>query len=650
MRVLPVLCVLLCFWVSPLYAAEKVGPLSEIVVTASAEAAPARQLPVSIQVIDEDTIEKSGAATLDKVLEKVLPGQLHKYPGNSVAVRLRGFRSNTSSGVDLGDQVLLLIDGHRAGTGNVALIPVGNVERVEVVRGPASALYGGSAMGGVINVITKRGAGDAHGKVGVKYGSNDYKAVEAEIVGGLNDDRFGYSFAGEFASALDYEDGRGSSYENTDYENVDVGATATYRPFKNHTLSAVGFRFAAYDNGSPGKMSSGGPKVARVSNTHDYLALEYDGKVFDDVSLKGSVFNAKHWYEYEGNSIYGERSIYETQTSGGRLQVGIPVWELGRLAVGGEYSHLEEEHRADGGSVYSPNAEYDLYGIFAEHKVDWNDFTFLMGARYDHYCEELKKTHSLDVKTGDENFSSVTWRGGVTWWALDWLSLRSAVGTAYTPPTAQQLAGKFTTGYGTYTGNPDLEAEKSLTYEVGLDLDKWDIAGGVTYFHTDYDQRIATITVTPYVAYEYDNIDGQELAGFEGYLRYATDVQLGINSPLTIAPHVNWEIMTTRSNTDSAKDGEIARFVPEYSATAGVDFTYDIVTLAFNGRFTGEQTIGANKHLGSFSTYDSRLTVAPTENLSMHLAVDNITDKQYGYVDGYPMPGRTYTVGLEYAF
>ncbi len=123
--------------------------LEEIVVTATLIPTPAKELPVPVQVISKKEIEESRANDLAEVLTEYLPEHFQTYPGALSSVSIRGFRSDTT-GTDIKGQVLVLIDGHRAGTGNVAEIPLENVERIEIVRGPGSVVYGSAAMGGVI--------------------------------------------------------------------------------------------------------------------------------------------------------------------------------------------------------------------------------------------------------------------------------------------------------------------------------------------------------------------------------------------------------------------------------------------------------------------------------------------------------------------
>ncbi len=176
----------------------------EMVVTASRTEERPIDLPMDTQVIGRETIEQSGATTVGELLGTHVTGHLQKYSGMNTAVGLRGFRTE-AHGEDVAGHVLLLIDGHRAGTGNAAKINLDRIERVEVIKGPSSALYGSAAMGGVVNLITKKGDGPLGGSIGGEYGSFDaYKGL-LSAGGGVNE-RFRFYATTSTEGIDDYDD------------------------------------------------------------------------------------------------------------------------------------------------------------------------------------------------------------------------------------------------------------------------------------------------------------------------------------------------------------------------------------------------------------------------------------------------------------
>ncbi|MGY0037036.1 TonB-dependent receptor [Pedobacter sp. NJ-S-72] len=105
------------------------------------------------------------------------------YPGLSSGIGIRGFRPQASG---LNQRSLLLVDGRPAGTVSISTINPSDIERIEVLKGPASALYGSSAMGGVVNIITKKSSGDIHGNVFAEYGSYETTKLGAAAGGNIS--------------------------------------------------------------------------------------------------------------------------------------------------------------------------------------------------------------------------------------------------------------------------------------------------------------------------------------------------------------------------------------------------------------------------------------------------------------------------------
>ena len=203
--------------------------LEEIVVTATLIPTPAKELPVPVQVISRKEIEESRANDLAEVLTEYLPEHFQTYPGALSSVSIRGFSSDTT-GTDIKGQVLVLIDGHRAGTGNVAEIPLENVERIEIVRGPGSVVYGSAAMGGVVNIITRKGQGPLPETWGSSMGAGIIpKGTQVFRVAFL-DNRVGVSLTGRTITQGSYDTGGGARVPNTGYNDQAYSASFFLQP------------------------------------------------------------------------------------------------------------------------------------------------------------------------------------------------------------------------------------------------------------------------------------------------------------------------------------------------------------------------------------------------------------------------------------
>lgn len=141
-----------------------------------------KNVPQSMTIITKAAIELTPSQEVTDLLKKNSSVSIIQYPGLSACIGIRGFRPQFSG---LNQRSLLLVDGRPAGTVNIATINPADIERIEVLKGPASALYGSSAMGGVINVITKKSSGEVHGEVFAEYGSYETAKLGASAGGNI---------------------------------------------------------------------------------------------------------------------------------------------------------------------------------------------------------------------------------------------------------------------------------------------------------------------------------------------------------------------------------------------------------------------------------------------------------------------------------
>ncbi len=170
---------------------------------------------LSVEVIGEKEISLTSGQTITEQLKKSSSIGVIEYPGALAGIGIRGFRPEFSG---ITKHSLILVDGRPAGTTNLATILKGNIERIEVLKGPASSLYGAEAMGGVVNVITKRTSDSLQGKVGLGYGSFNTN-IENAAVGGMVGGGFDLDFsASRYDQRDDIEIGGGDERPNTSYE------------------------------------------------------------------------------------------------------------------------------------------------------------------------------------------------------------------------------------------------------------------------------------------------------------------------------------------------------------------------------------------------------------------------------------------------
>ena len=142
--------------------------MDDVVVTATRSEENIKNIPVKVEVIDSQTVELTIGGTITEQLKKNSSIGVIEYPGALAGIGIRGFRPEFSG---ITKHSLVLINGRPAGATNLATILSCNIERIEVLKGPASSLYGGEAMGGVVNIITKKHTDELTGMAEIGFGS-----------------------------------------------------------------------------------------------------------------------------------------------------------------------------------------------------------------------------------------------------------------------------------------------------------------------------------------------------------------------------------------------------------------------------------------------------------------------------------------------
>ncbi len=151
--------------------------LSEVIISATRSGLQLKNIPQKVEIITNEEIASIPSDNIAEVIKRSTNLDIIQYPGLSASVGMRGFVPTTMGS---NGYVLILINGKPSGTQNLASIDVNNVEKIEVVKGPYSSAYGSQAMGGVINIITKKNSDDISGSVSYSSGSYNSSALSAK--------------------------------------------------------------------------------------------------------------------------------------------------------------------------------------------------------------------------------------------------------------------------------------------------------------------------------------------------------------------------------------------------------------------------------------------------------------------------------------
>ena len=627
---------------------EATTVLERVVVTAGRMAEKKENVTTNITVVTEEEIRQSSARDLGALLaEQGL--MIIEYPNSLVSVGIRGFRTNTQ-GNDLTSYVLILINGRRAGTGNLAEVLLDNVERVEIIRGPGAVQYGSSAMGGVINVITKRGQGKPTFSAAQTLGSWNYLKSAVDASGEVKN--FDFSFSGSLASQDDYSTGDGDTYHNTSFDSktrVSANAGWTFLPQNRIGVTYTGY--FAEGIGSPSYLSQN-DLDDYVDNSTESIDLSYAGQTSGG-RLRWSLryFNTQAEYKNFDPEYYGKTPLYkrDTDQQGGQAQLTLDL-DHTTLTAGIDWANykIKDTYSTDD-NIYDNPAGF----LLAKTRLLDEKLILSAGIRYDQYDVEDDEGQSVD----DAHWTPSL---GVVYKVIEGLSLRANYAEAFRMPDADQLfmyTDYSAWGFGIWAGNPDLVPEQSRTYEVGMDVYKGSCSGSLTYFYTTYDDKIGYAYDPEEGVTRYDNMEGATISGIEG----AFDVDLGaiFDWGCELKPYGSFTYLTEYRDEENDVD---LFYNPQWTASYGIKFAkLDIGLVSrLNFAYFSEQDITDYEGTGAKTLPDytvADLTISKDlcsfgrfGRLMLKADIANLFNEDYAVVQGYPSPGRTFYVTLKYIY
>lgn len=461
--------------------------LQTIVVTAAGYEQDVVNAPASMTVISREELEKRQYNDITDVLRNT-PGVVISGAGSAQTVSIRGMGSSYT---------LFLVNGKRQFSKDVnpngddsgfeknILPPMAAIERIEVIRGPASTLYGTDAMGGVINIITKKVSDEWSGTVELgtviqdQGNSGDIKNGSAYLAGPLISNKLGMQLG--VNKSKREEDNYVGGFRGTDVESLN--SRLTYLINDDHDLEFEANFMKQESESTAGKtiLSTGADSYGR--NYRQVYGLTHNGHYSDSLSSNSYI-------QYE-NSKNPDRINSSTGLSGIELETWLANsqwnWQLNNHnLIGGVYFKNESlVDKATNQNAEMPVTELERWGaaIFAEDTWSITDtFNLTTGLRYDH------------DENYDGNFSPRLY--GV-YNPTDAWTFKGGVSTGYKQPDLKQSSSNVhsVTGKGSafIMGNDDLKPEKSLSYEFGTAWQGDKSKASVTAFFTEFKDKITEI-------------------------------------------------------------------------------------------------------------------------------------------------------------
>ncbi len=656
---------------------DEVIALEKFAVTANRTLQPLADIPQRVELIAGDVLAETQTNTISDLLKKNASVDVIQYPSGLSGVGLRGFRPDYSG---VSQHVLVLVDGHPTGATGLGSMSALNVERIEVLKGPASSLYGSSAMGGVINIITKKSSGPLSGFAQAGYGS--FGTYEGLIsMGGGNPDQLDFDTAFRtYTRTDDYRMGNGADWTNTRFENYS-GTLRLGRNLGEHwRLDLDTAAFLSRDVENPGGLTYGDTNWSYADWDQWSANLRLTGKLGDhtpQLTLHRSLERYKNYEQPEDAPAF-LYYIRDTNWAGLSVQDSwqiVPAFQ----AIGGfDYQLIKQDYLSysttgSGARVApsSPNDSQDVYGVFLETVTKLFDdrLIFNAGARYDEIELETRPTpYATTLTPRSSSFDTFNPRAGIVYRVTHDLRLHSTIGSAFIAPTSSQTAGYYDKVVGKQRqvtrGNLGLKPESSDTWDVGIGYDRSWLAVDLTYFHTTVDDKIESVYLTNTPAYRESTYVNASTA-----LQTGVEAQLDLDfSSLVAADSGTWLLnfsatkMIDREQTLAAGTSVI-RNVADFKFNTGLTWHHGPWRARISARYVRgmwdndySPTLAYTNGKGgifeypSFIVCDAFVSRKFGTRHEVSLSVQNLFDRFYYEKNDYPMPGLSFFGRYRFSF
>ncbi len=410
--------------------------------------------------------------------------------------------------------------------------------------------------------------------------------------------------------------------------------------------------------------------------SHRFTDFEYNGFFLDGKltwrAMLYYLWDRNHWMFGTPDPMLSQ-SKYTDETLGTDHQLTYKLSSWNELLVGATLESLEKEAEGvSGGEAalpYTPAMEYESQSLFIQDSMDFmdNQLNVVLAARYDNFDLTTKhpSTGSLiSITERTESFDHLSPKAGVSMKFLDeMLRLRTNLGVGFKAPSADQLSAMYEKeSWGSvtrYLGNSDLEPETSLTWDLGFDLNLGTADIGVTWFNTEYEDKIVNSSV------EYDgktwsswsNSGDAELQGFD------VNLKVDVSELFHFQPGVClYSTMAFNTKHEDGQTHEDLLYISDYEIKSAISYNGDgfgdnrnSFGASLSHVLVGPQMITnydtySTEEKGIFSFWDLSLKYRFLDNFEAKLDVLNLFDQRYEWVKGYIMAERTYNVGLSYTF
>ena len=666
---------------------KEASAIGEMTVTATKTEVDPATVPFTMHTVDRQDIEDQPSPFMNNLGEFIrdVPGVhvAQYYPWGPPWIHLRG------TGYFIG-RTIYLVDGLPLNSFLSVAVNPNDVEQVDVLLGPSSALYGPNASGGAVNYITRRGKPGMGAVAKVSYGSNN--TIRPHTHAGGKEGNFDYymSYSGDYSDGYQMKpvDGmldlyhrgkkqylRDASLEDNKWRNSWLAGKFGWENqsgtrvelalnYNRRYLYGGQQNLILNDNGdilvSSLKMETplstwGKLKLSGGYQWDDHPQQYTNGLSFEDgkVVLDSTIIRRRDWTR-ESTPLEAQTDIYP--------------WK-GNILTMGVFWSREKEKRTDhfpesGTSSHSQWTTDQTAVYLQDQQLLMNEKLSLMaGIRYDHWRYHDVFIQQADPQTPDEvKKHTTTYRGGVKYRFNEYVSVRSSAGTAFWPGTALWFFQTVKTGKNWREANPDLEPEKTWMVDLGVDITipSTKTCLGITGYYGE---------IKDMVSYSYDenpeveggtiirtkNLGGARIQGLDFQLRQPITKELSLFGAFTLN--------SSRIKDDPNNDGNQLRNAPDYWGSVGLRYLNpELFSAEALFRFSDDRYYDdANTelpyfHMKAYETVDAKIwrdwKLAPDWILITSFSAVNIFDEDYATEIVYVNPGRylEFTMGVRYLF
>lgn len=666
----------------------------EIVIKASGrDYSSLKSLPVRIQTIENKDIDDNPAINIGNLFNNVSGVDVNNSFGNfssSTIVSLRGLGGSSQKGT------LIVLDGvplNKTGTGSVNwnMINKDNIERIEIVKGPGSVLYGSNAMGGIINIISQKPISRFSSNVSLAYGR--YNTINAGL--NLSGQDKKNVFFWDFSSNYNLSDG----YINTPQEIIDendsivvpvflkeksIGANIGYDLNENNRIS---LSVNVFDD-----IRGTGVQIyedfgANITHLTYHCIGKYSG-TFNNIKLYSNIYylNEKYGRQNEYFSD-GEYKLYETNAN--RYDYGTRIWSETNISKSLELvSGIDIKNGIEQGTdtyftssdLITNNGSLVTFAGFArlKYSIIRDKLNIVPGIRYDvaNFYDALfsiqEPSYAIEylVDYQFDNIEDVHWDAINPKLSIEYnfnpkYSMYLSIAKGFSAPLLEDLSRTGRKKSGFKVANPNLTPEYVMNYEIGGDFrffnkvstsisSYYTLGNDFMYFLSTGDTVNMGYTLAP--IYQVDNISKVQIIGTEVDVRYDITKKISLYANYTYN-HSTIKEFVPETDADNDITGNFLTDIPMHKASLGFNFDNKYLNFSVTGKYTGERWLNDENKVDEIylmtDKYPSCLLTnvkfwKKYKNLMFSLNVENLFDVEYVNSKGYLSPGRFYLFKINY--